>query len=1027
MDELLKDQIKNALNNTRARWAVFLIKTDSGWELTSSHKLNKTQHKVITEFLNETKYRKWLEKVSKKSKASFRSIKEIAGKLKCTKVFAFSIKDQKPLLLVGAGQLDKTEKAIFKLLVLKIPSPSVNKWGLPPLYSPSPSKPLLSLDDNLARILVTLVEAIPATSAYLAIREGDDFSVESVINLPENFLKAKININENKIFYKMVSTRQGLVLKAKQKGLSILSDKEEKKQQNWLGIPIVLGTRVIAIIAYSNSKKYSQIDLDKAMALANHIAPSIEKSIVFEGAANFLQRFALLNDISSAASSRGDIKVVTQRIKRMLQRAFNADRVSIMLLDAENKMLLENENDTEDELHLRVMVESSIEGSVVKIGRPIRIGNIAKQSKYTSKDSGISSKLVVPFRFRGATLGTLSLESHEIDAFSGEDEKFLVVIANQIAGIIENLQLNDETRTRAHNLLQVNEIIQKTLGLNEISEIAITSAQIIAQKFEYEMVLVMLLDEAHEEFIAEGVAGSGTEDVPLGFRYASNLGIPGEVLKFGKSLLIRDAAEAQNYFPIPDWDPGSEMCTPLREGDKIFGVINVENHTPDAFDENALVVLEAIAGALSSVMMNARRYEQLHTNIRQLEAVRETALDIGKDLDLEELMKRVVNRVKNLVDTRGAELGLVDEKENLVRVLVSENPWQDYTGYTFPLMSGIAGRIAGLGEAIAVADFNSWSGKLETDHQAPFTTVAGVPLKLSSNVIGTLTVQDDRPTRAFNAADIKTLELLAPQISIFIRNARLYQELEERIEAQRLAEERVIRSAKLAAVGEMAAAVAHELNNPLTTITGFTELILESLPEDSGEYEDLSLVLKEAQRSRFVVRRLLDFSRQGEILRVDSDINDVISAVLALVHHIAQTSGVKSRIEMWDDLPLISIDRSQMQQVFLNLFYNAIQAMPEGGELLIQSQLVKKEDEDWIAVIINDTGVGINKDNIVKIFEPFFTTKPLGEGTGLGLSVSYSIVSEHGGYIDVESEENKGSNFTVWLPVKVAAQSGVIE
>jgi signal transduction histidine kinase len=357
-------------------------------------------------------------------------------------------------------------------------------------------------------------------------------------------------------------------------------------------------------------------------------------------------------------------------------------------------------------------------------------------------------------------------------------------------------------------------------------------------------------------------------------------------------------------------------------------------------------------------------------------------------------------------------------------VLVSENPWQDYTGYSFPLMSGVAGRVAALGEPLTVADFNSWRGKTETAFKAPFTTVAAVPLKLSGEVIGTLSVQDDRPSRAFGSEDIQTLELLAPQLSIFIRNARLYRELEERIEAQRLAEERLIRSAKMAAIGEMAAAIAHELNNPLTTVTGFTELILESISEDSPEYEDLSLVLKEAQRSRSVVRRLLDFSRQGEILHVESDINEIVSAVLPLVHHIAQTSDIEIRVEMWDDLPFISIDRNQIQQVFLNLIHNGIQAMPGGGELLIQTQLALREDGVWIGVLFTDTGEGIKEENLDKIFEPFFTTKPSGEGTGLGLSVSYSIVSEHGGYIDVESKEGDGAVFSVWLPVNEAEDKG---
>jgi signal transduction histidine kinase len=323
-----------------------------------------------------------------------------------------------------------------------------------------------------------------------------------------------------------------------------------------------------------------------------------------------------------------------------------------------------------------------------------------------------------------------------------------------------------------------------------------------------------------------------------------------------------------------------------------------------------------------------------------------------------------------------------------------------------------------LGEPIAVADFNSWSGKSTETDEAPFTTVAGVPLSVSGEVIGTLAVQDDRPSREFTQEDILTLELLAPQLAIFIRNARLYQELEERMESQRLTEERLVRSAKLAAVGEMAAAVAHELNNPLTTVTGFTELILETLEKDSPEYEDLSLVLKEAVRSRDVVRRLLDFSRQSEILQVETDINEIISMVLALVHHLMHTSGIEVRVELWDEIPMIRADPNQMQQVLLNIIHNAIHSMPKGGELVIQSMVEQREGEEWIGIKVKDTGIGISPENLDKIFEPFFTTKPSGEGTGLGLSVSYSIVSEHGGYIEVESDEGEGSVFTVWLPIQ---------
>jgi signal transduction histidine kinase len=531
------------------------------------------------------------------------------------------------------------------------------------------------------------------------------------------------------------------------------------------------------------------------------------------------------------------------------------------------------------------------------------------------------------------------------------------------------------------------------------------------------MILVMLLDQELEELIADGVAGSHVADVPKGFRFAKNLGIPGEVMRFGESVILTDVQEVASYVPIPGWSPGSGIWVPLRDGGNIFGVVSVEYQQKDRVDENDLVVIEAIAGILSSVLTNARQYEQLQRNVRQLEAVRATALDIGTNLDLEILLRRVVNRVRTLVDARGAELGFVDESEDVVQVLVSENPWQEYTGYRFPYMSGVTGRVAATGEPLMIADFNAWEGRGDSIFRAPFSTVAGVPLKLMGDVIGTLVVQDDRPAREFTKEDIYTLELLAPQLAIFIRNARLYQELEERMHAQRLAEERLVRSAKLAAVGEMAAAVAHELNNPLTTVTGFTELILESFPEDSPEFEDMSLVLSEAQRSREVVRRLLDFSRQSEILRVDTDLNEMITMVLQLTHHLAQTSNIKVRMELWEDIPPIRADRNQIQQVILNLVHNAIQAMPEGGELIVQSLMEERDKKMWLGIRVQDNGLGIEEENLEKIFEPFFTTKPSGEGTGLGLSVSYSIVSEHGGYIDVKSKTKEGSVFTIWLPV----------
>jgi signal transduction histidine kinase len=256
------------------------------------------------------------------------------------------------------------------------------------------------------------------------------------------------------------------------------------------------------------------------------------------------------------------------------------------------------------------------------------------------------------------------------------------------------------------------------------------------------------------------------------------------------------------------------------------------------------------------------------------------------------------------------------------------------------------------------------------------------------------------------------------RLQITISQLRSMQvELHDRMEAQRSAENRLIQAAKLAAVGEMAAGIAHELNNPLTSVTGFSELVLENLPQDTEAHRDLELVLKEARRARDVVRRLLDFARQSESTRSHASLNEVVDDVIALSRHLIQTSGVELTVHLLPDLPWASMDTNQMKQVLLNLVHNALQAMPEGGVMEIKSETASKNDRNWVMVSVRDTGVGITQAEQVRIFEPFYTTKGNRGGTGLGLSVTYGIVTDHGGQIDVESQPGVGSTFTVWLPL----------
>jgi signal transduction histidine kinase len=177
------------------------------------------------------------------------------------------------------------------------------------------------------------------------------------------------------------------------------------------------------------------------------------------------------------------------------------------------------------------------------------------------------------------------------------------------------------------------------------------------------------------------------------------------------------------------------------------------------------------------------------------------------------------------------------------------------------------------------------------------------------------------------------------------------------------------------------------------------------------------MVLREALRARDVVRRLLDFSRQSESVRARASLNEVIEDVVALSRHLIHTSGVELQLDLEKNLPWSLVDANQMKQVLLNLVHNALQAMPDGGDMKIITKTTARNNRDWVVVSVIDTGIGISQAEQARIFEPFYTTKGNKGGTGLGLSVTYGIVTDHGGQIDVESQLGKGAKFTVWLPL----------
>jgi len=263
-----------------------------------------------------------------------------------------------------------------------------------------------------------------------------------------------------------------------------------------------------------------------------------------------------------------------------------------------------------------------------------------------------------------------------------------------------------------------------------------------------------------------------------------------------------------------------------------------------------------------------------------------------------------------------------------------------------------------------------------------------------------------------NPVHYEALAAFLERAALAVQNARLYEQLQSQMQELRTLHDHIVRAERLAVIGELAAKVAHELNNPLASIHLYNSLLLEEPAEPDEQRRLAENVQEQVERAKRVVRDILDYSRPAQAQLQVTSLNSAVEQGMRFVRHAANAARISVVEDYADNLPWVRVDLSRMAQVFTNLTMNAIQAMPRGGKLQVSTGLENNE----LFVRFTDTGTGIEPEARERIFDPFYTTKPAGQGTGLGLAVCRSLVNQHHGDITVDSEPGKGSTFTVWLP-----------
>ncbi len=432
-------------------------------------------------------------------------------------------------------------------------------------------------------------------------------------------------------------------------------------------------------------------------------------------------------------------------------------------------------------------------------------------------------------------------------------------------------------------------------------------------------------------------------------------------------------------------------------------------------------VIEVIEHTLAETRLRREKEqltESLEQRLQQLMVLTGVGKSVVSLMDLGELLTRIVEAGVYVTKAEEGFLLLVDSETKELYLRAGRNLGESQAqGFRLKVEDSLAGQVVKTGKLVRRGGKGTGRDfKLKTGYLVK--SLLHAPLLLKGETIGVLSVDNQVSDREFTEDDEYLLAALADYAAISIENATLYDELRESMDDLKRSQQELIQSSKLAAVGTLAAGVAHEFNNLLAAITGHAQLAL--LSDDLEEIRRaLHVVVDSVDNAKRVTANLLTFARRQEPRIEMADVTEAVESSLLLIEGELQKSNIKV-VRRFSKIRPTACDLGQMSQVSLNLLTNARDAMlPEGGTLTLEI----KEDQDDIVIAYSDTGSGIADHIMDKLFEPFVTTKgALGggqmTGTGLGLSVSYGIVRNHGGTIEVETKAGKGSTFTMRLPIK---------
>jgi signal transduction histidine kinase/CheY-like chemotaxis protein len=705
-----------------------------------------------------------------------------------------------------------------------------------------------------------------------------------------------------------------------------------------------------------------------------------------------------------------NLSEVLNRIVEAARRLTFAEEGMILLPDGDSGQLMLRAKvgiDVEVARNFRVKTQDTLAGTVFSAGQPLLIGEQGPQKVKT--EYFVNSLLYVPILLKGRPIGVLGVNNkNKHDVFTSRHQELLLNLASYAAIAIENARIHEETLKQARELkalVDASQVINSSVALYEtlpniceqlIQALSVNRSEIF--EWDRDSNTVRSMARCYRT-----VWRAGHEPlIDLSRRPALR-----SALDDDRPVLVRRNAtsvmgEGDNLKRL---GAGAILALPVSANKEIIGAVLLYYIRPPSKPPSNEVLQRAQRIALQGLAQLTETRE--HHNMQ-------SAFKLGEELN-------------KVLDADWADWTLLsqDGQSLAVRMAYGRGVWVN-PPYAALDLSQYPSLLDVLEKQIAVhyqaSDGDTLPfGVRELLSHARSRAILAVPLVNRGQTQGLVLFGNSDQSIPFTAHQIDLARAIVGQSATALANAHLVTDLESSLRDLREAQGRLIQTARLSAMGELAAAVAHQVNNPLTTIVLDTELMLLNESQESPRYESLMAIVRAGKKAAGVVRRLLAAARptdpeaRMELVDVVMTVEDVISLVKS---HIERDHVRLTALTPKEPLPRVEATPGQLDDVWLNLLLNAHDAVQGRDNANMGIEVIYPTPDDKIEVLVWDNGPGIPEDIMTEIFKPFFTTKPIGEGTGLGLHICRQVVERVGGSISVDSSPDEGTRFLVRLPVK---------